>query len=70
VKPVAVGTTRYQFRVAQMLHLSMITFIISLSGDEKNLVSLHHLFVRMTFLADLCMELLPKRHCLGFVTFQ
>jgi hypothetical protein len=43
-----------------MLNLSMITFIIGLSGDEKDLVSLHHLIVGMAFLADLGMELFSK----------
>jgi hypothetical protein len=53
-----------------MLNLSMVTFVIGLSGDEKNLVSLHHLLVPMALLADLCMELLPKSHCLRLITFQ
>lgn len=70
VKPVAIRTTRNQFWVAQVLYLSMITFVIGLSGDEKNPVSLHHLLVCMTFLADFRMELLPEFHALGFVAFQ
>jgi hypothetical protein len=53
-----------------MLNFSMITFIIGLSGDEKNLVSRHHLLVPMAPLADLGMELLPKCHCLWLITFQ
>jgi hypothetical protein len=69
MKTMAIGTTRYQSWVAQMLDLSMITFVIGLSGDEKNLVSLHHLFICMTFLANLSMELLPKCHSLGFISF-
>ncbi len=69
MKSVAVSTTRHQFRVAQMLNLSMITFFIGLGGDQKYLVSLHHLFVCMAFLANLGVELLSKRHCLGLVPF-
>jgi hypothetical protein len=70
VKPVAVRAACNQFWIAKVLHLSMITFVIGLRGNEKNLVSLHHLLVCMTFLADFGMELLPKFHGLGFVPFQ
>jgi hypothetical protein len=69
VKSMAVGTACYQFRVTQMLHFSMITFIIGLRSDEKNTVSFHHLYICMAFLANLCMEFLPKRHGFGLITF-
>jgi hypothetical protein len=68
VKPVTVRTTRYQFWVTQMLNLSVVTFIIGLSGNRKNLVSLHHLFVCMALLTDLGMKLLSKLHYFGLVT--
>jgi hypothetical protein len=70
VEPVAVCAPRHQFRVAQMLDLPMIAFIIGLRGDEENFVSLHHLFICMTFLANFCMELLPKCHGLWLIAFQ
>jgi hypothetical protein len=38
----------------------MVTLIIGLRGDGKDLIPFHHLFVSMTFLADLGMELLTK----------
>jgi hypothetical protein len=46
----------------------MVTFVISLGGDEKDLIPLHHLLVGMAFLADLGMELLTKIHHFWFVT--
>jgi len=70
VKPVAIRTTRNQFWVAKMFHLSMITFVIGLGGDEKNFVSLHHLLVCMTFLADFGMELLTEFRRFWFIPFQ
>jgi hypothetical protein len=68
VKTVAVSTTCYQFWVSQMLNLSMVTFIVGLRSDKKDLISFHHLFVCMTLLTDLGMELLPKLHHLWLVT--
>ena len=68
MKTVTVGTARNQFRVAQFLNLSMVTFIIGLSGNEENLVSLHHLLVSMALLTDFRMELLSECHHFGFVS--
>ena len=48
----------------------MIAFIIGLSGDQKNLVSRHHLFVGMTFLANLRVKLLAKLHGLGLIPLE
>jgi hypothetical protein len=50
-----------------MLYLPMITFIIGLSGNEENVVSLHHLFVCMTSLTNLCVEFLPELHRFWFI---
>ena len=38
VKTMTVRTTRHQCRIAQMLNLSVVTFIIGLSGNQKDLV--------------------------------
>ena len=48
----------------------MVTFVIGLRGDEKDLVSLHHLPVCMALLADFGMELLPRFHDLRLIPFQ
>ena len=69
VKTVAVSATCNQCGVAQMLNLSVVTFIIGLSGDGEDLVPFHHLFVGMTLLTDFGMELLPKCHHFGLITF-
>jgi hypothetical protein len=69
VETVTVRTSRHQFWVTQMLNLPVVTFIIGLSGDEKDLIPFHHLLVGMAFLADLGMELLTKIHHFWFVTF-
>jgi hypothetical protein len=68
MKTVAVCTPCYQFWVSQMLNLSMVTLIVGLRSDKKNLISFHHFFVCMTPLTDLRMELLPKFHHLWLVT--
>jgi hypothetical protein len=68
MKTVAVCTPCYQFWVSQMLNLSMVTLIVGLRSDKKNLISFHHFFVCMTPLTDLRVELLPKFHHLWLVT--
>ncbi len=68
MEAVAVGTTRYQFRVTQAFHLSMIAFVIGLRGDGKNAVSLHHRLVAVAFLADFGMKFLSELHHLRFIT--
>jgi hypothetical protein len=65
----AISTSRYQFWVTQMLNLSVVTFIIGLRCDKKNLVSFHHLFIGMALLADLGMKLPSKLHHFGLITF-
>jgi hypothetical protein len=67
VKTMAVCAAGYQFGVPQMFHLSMVAFIIGLSSDHEDLVSLHHLLIRMALLADLCMKLLPGLDHLRFI---
>jgi len=69
VKTVAVGATRNQSRVAQLFHLSMITFIIGLSGDGEDAVSFHHLRVCMALLTDLRVELLSSLDDFRFLSF-
>jgi hypothetical protein len=46
----------------------MVTLIIGLRGDEKDLIPFHHLFVCMASLADLCMKLLPRLYHLWLFT--
>jgi hypothetical protein len=57
-----------QFGIAQILNLPMVTIVIGLRGDEKDLIPFHHLFVGMAFLADLGMKLLTKSDHIWFVT--
>jgi len=68
VETVAVCTTRYQFRIAQMLHLSVVTFVVGLGGDQEDLVSVHHFGVGMALLTNLDLKLLPKFHDLRFLS--
>jgi hypothetical protein len=53
-----------------MLYFPMVTFIIGLRRDEEDFVSFHHLLVRVAFLTDLGMELLPECHHFGFLSFK
>ena len=70
MKPVTVGATCHKTRVSQFLDLPMVTLVIGLGRNEKDLVSFHHFLVGMTLLADLRMELLSKCDHLGIVALQ
>ena len=65
MKTVTIGTSCHKTRVSQFFNLSMVTLVIGLGRNQKDLVSFHHLLIGMTFLANLCMELLAK--CNHFV---
>jgi len=45
----------------------MVTIVISLCGNEEDIIPFHHFFVGMAFLADLGMELLTKLHHFWFI---
>jgi hypothetical protein len=66
----AIRAAGYQGGISQFLDLSVVTLVVCLRSDEKNLVPLHHLFVCMAFLADLGVELSARLHHLGFIPFQ
>jgi hypothetical protein len=69
VKPVAVRAACDKGGIAQLFNFTVIAFIIGLSSDEGDLVPFHHLPVAVALLADLGVELLPKGHYFGFITF-
>jgi hypothetical protein len=48
----------------------MVTLIIGLRGDGKDLIPFHHLLICMASLAYLGMKLFPKCDHFGFLTLQ
>ena len=70
MKPMAVGATGHQGGITQFLNLSMIALVVGLSRDGKNLVPLHHLLVRVAFLADFCMKLFLELSQLKIIALQ
>lgn len=70
MEPVTVRAACHDGRIAQMLHLSMVAFIIGLCGNQEDLIPFHHFPVGMTFLADLGMELFSGCDDLWLVAFQ
>jgi len=70
VKPVAVRAAGDDRGIAQLFNLSVIAFVVGLSGDEVDLIPFHHLPVAMALLADLGMKLLSKGHDFWFIAFQ
>jgi hypothetical protein len=70
VKTVAIGTPCHKARVSQFFNLSMVTLVIGLGRNQKDLVSFHHLLIGMTFLANLGMELLAKCNHFAVIPLQ
>ncbi len=70
VKTVTIGTPCHETRISQFFNLSMVTLVIGLGRNQKDLVSFHHLLIGMTFLADLRMKLLAKCNHFAVIPFQ
>jgi hypothetical protein len=66
----AIGTPRDESRIPQIFYLAMIARLIRLVGDEHHLISPHHLFIGMAFLADLRMEGAAEFNGIGFFPRQ
>ena len=61
----AIGTPRDESRIPQIFYLAMIALLIRLVCNEHDLISSHHFFIGMAFLADLRMEGAAEFNSLG-----
>jgi len=70
VESMAIRAPCHQGRIAQLLDLPVVAFIIGLRGNQEDLIPFHHLLVGMAFLADLRMKLLSRSDDFWLVAFQ